>query len=69
MADNTIQIDVKVIGDTTTVCSMNTGSRDVLIFMQTKDYEALQSDGFFIRPGIKPDSANILNTTQVYKTQ
>lgn len=50
-------------------CSMYTGERCIKIFMEKYEYENLIRDGFFIRDGKERDSANVLNTTEVYELQ
>lgn len=37
--------------------------------MEKYEYENLIRDGFFIRDGKERDSANVLNTTEVYELQ
>jgi hypothetical protein len=63
-----VQIDVKKVLDKGIVqCNLYTGERCVKIFMSEYDYSELMRDGFFIRDGKSLDSANVLNTTEVYK--
>jgi hypothetical protein len=62
-----IQIDV-VKGEQNGVyaCNLYTGQRCVRMYIHQHDYESLINDGFFIRDGKKFDSANVLNTTNVF---
>ena len=62
-----IQIDVTQIKGNTVMCNMYTGVLCVRIAMSNRDYEELIRKGFFIRDGKTLDSANVLNTTEVYK--
>lgn len=64
-----IQIDVKKIDEDidTAICKLYTGERCVTILMNGDDYRSLIRDGFFIRDGKELDSANVLNTTDVYE--
>lgn len=61
-----MQIDVLKIADLAVTCNLQTPDRDVRIIMSKSDYAALINDGFFIRDGLKPDSAGVLNTTKDY---
>jgi hypothetical protein len=61
-----MQIDVVKIDKTTVVCNLYTGDRCVRIIMTKEDYEALKRDKFFILDGKTPDSAGVLNTTNLY---
>lgn len=63
-----IQIDVTSVNEKLNVafCNLYTGDRCVKIIMGKHNYELLINDGFFIRDGITPDSANVLNTTLEY---
>ncbi|MDX5347287.1 MAG: hypothetical protein LPJ89_04235 [Hymenobacteraceae bacterium] len=66
MPENYIQLDVKEIKEDWVNCNMFTGQRCVKVFMHISAYEDLKNDGFFIRQGEDPDSANVLNTTLTY---
>lgn len=68
MAKKTLQIDVLVVGDSNTICNLYADGRCIKIAMLTTDYEALKTDGVFIRDGKTRDSAQVLNTTKVYST-
>lgn len=62
-----IQIDVKEITfNNFAKCNLYTDNRCVTIYMTESDYKELVRDGFFIRDGKTKDSANVLNTTEVY---
>jgi len=61
-----VQIDVKDIKDGWAVCNLYTGERCVELIMPKSKYEELIEDGFFIRNGKERDSANVLNTTDVF---
>jgi hypothetical protein len=66
-----VQIDVKSIQLTNkgavAVCNLYANDRCVKIYMSEYDYKELIEDGFFIRDGKSVDSANVLNTTDVYE--
>lgn len=64
---STIQIDVKVKHNEWIECTLYADGRAVRIFMHEANYKALMHDGFFIRNGKELDSANVLNTTEVYE--
>ena len=62
-----IQIDVKKIEDSSVLCILSNGDRDVRIRMSLWDYETLTKEGFFIRPlDSQADGAGCLNTTLTY---
>lgn len=63
---NNLQIDVLKIQPYSVTCNLYTGDRCVKIGMATADYEALVTDGFFLRDGKEADSADVFNTTRVY---
>jgi hypothetical protein len=48
---------------------LSVDGRDCTIYTSRSNYEALIFDGFFIRDGMKKDSAGIVNTTNVYVEQ
>lgn len=64
----TVQIDVVRLSEPPgfVTCNLYTPDRCVKLFMPTHEYEALVRDGFFIRDGQVPDSANVYNTTLLY---
>lgn len=62
-----IQIDVKNIVAGFAHCNLYTDHRCVKILILEYEYENLVKDGFFIRDGKTKDSANVINTTEVYK--
>lgn len=62
-----IQIDIKNIVAGLAHCNLYTGERCVKILIPEYEYENLVKDGFFIRDGKTKDSANVINTTEVYK--
>ena len=66
-----IQIDViKINTEQTHVqCNMYTEDNCVKIYMSITDYESLLADKFFVRDGKTVDSANVLNTSEVYYTK
>lgn len=66
MPKSKIQIDVYRVEGNVVVCGLYTGERWVRMAMSKADYELLVSDGFFIRDGKTPDSANVINTTNVF---
>jgi len=65
-----VQIDVKEssagANKDAVICNLYTRERCVKIYMHQNDYEDLVRDGFFIRTGKERDSANVLNTTDIY---
>ena len=50
-------------------CNLYANGIVVKIFMHEIRYAALIESGFFIRDGKSIDSANILNTTNVYRKE
>lgn len=64
-----MQIDVleKVENQEVMKCSLFADGRAVRIFMHCNDYKRLMEDVFFIRDGKTKDSADVINTTLVYK--
>lgn len=67
-----LQIDAKgpVPGaENTMECLLSVDGRDCRFYMSKTDYEALIYDGVFVRAGKEKDSANCLNTTNVYVEQ
>jgi len=65
----TLQIDVKgaVEGQENLIeMVLSVDGRDCRIYTSKANYEALIFDGVFIRDGESRDSANILNTTNVF---
>lgn len=65
----TLQIDVKdciLEGGSIVKMVLSVDGRDCAFYMSKPNYEALVSDGFFIRDGKTKDSANCINTTKVY---
>jgi hypothetical protein len=61
-----IQIDViKEVGNITE-CLLYADGRAIKMFIGTNDYVRLVEDNFFIRDGKERDSANVLNTTEVF---
>jgi len=63
-----VQIDVKeVMANGIVRCNLYTGDRCIKVFIYGNDYNELIRDGFFIRDGKERDSANVLNTTDVYE--
>jgi hypothetical protein len=70
--DNAIQIDVikRVEGfEHLLQCNMYADGITIKIFLHMNSYEELIQSGFFIRDGKSLDSANVLNTTKVYKKE
>lgn len=67
--DMNIQIDVKRVTDQYAICNLYTPVSCVEIVMRKSDYEYLIHKGFFIRDGKEVDSANVLNTTDIYAKQ
>jgi hypothetical protein len=67
-SDNYIQIDVMNISEKIAIveCNMYTPEGCVKIAMSRTDYDQLQRNGFFIRPGTTADSAGVFNTTIPY---
>ncbi|MCT4588341.1 MAG: hypothetical protein N4A71_11000 [Carboxylicivirga sp.] len=61
-----VQIDVKEIKKGWAICNLYTGKRCIEVVMPEKHYHELMQDGFFIRDGKERDSANVLNTTDVF---
>jgi hypothetical protein len=66
MPDLCVQIDVKKVENGFVKCNLQTGSRDVQMFISESDYQDLIRDGFFLRDGKSVDSAGILNTTPCF---
>ena len=67
--EKTLQIDVKGnMPDNSNImeCNLYVDGRCCKIFMSRVDYEALNYDGVFIRDGRAIDSANVINTTNVF---
>lgn len=65
---NYLQIDVITISEKISIveCNLYTPEGTVKIAMNRNDYEHLQRNGFFIRPGTTADSAGVFNTTVPY---
>ena len=61
------KIDVKEQLGNIVKCTLYADGRAVQMFISTIDYIALVQDGFFIRDGKELDSANVINTTEVYE--
>lgn len=49
--------------------NLYTDNRCVRIYIQASDYQQLIADKFFIRDGKEKDSANVINTTAVYRKE
>lgn len=62
----TMQLDVTDIQENIVLCRLYTSERSVQMVMKRYDYDNLLKEGFFIRDGKERDSANVLNTTEVY---
>lgn len=64
-----LQIDVKgAVSDNPDIieCVFSIDGRDCTFYTSKSNYEALIYDKVFIRDGKEKDSANILNTTNVF---
>ncbi len=61
-----VQIDIKKVENGYAMGYLYTGNRCVKIIMPDHEYHNLHRDGFFIRDGKTPDSAGVLNTTNMY---
>jgi hypothetical protein len=64
-----IQIDVKgpIEADANIIeMILSVDGRDCIFYTSKANYEALIYDGVFVRDGKKKDSANCVNTTNVY---
>jgi hypothetical protein len=62
-----VQLDAISIEGNTVICNLYTGVYCAKISMSKSDYEYLIHKGFFIRDGKEADSADVLNTTDVYR--
>lgn len=65
--DFAIQLDVKEINDKFVRINFYTGVLCPEVIMKRDDYDFLVHKGFFVRPGDAPDSADVLNTTELYR--
>lgn len=66
----TLQIDVKghvEKNHNLIECNLYVDGRCCRIYMSKSNYEALIYDGVFIRDGMTKDSAEVLNTTNVFE--
>lgn len=69
MKKRTLQIDVKgPLEDDPSIieCRISIDGRDCTFYTSKSNYHALMYDGVFIRDGKERDSANVLNTTNVF---
>jgi hypothetical protein len=66
MPDMYVQIDVMQIKDNYVLCNLYTGVLCAQIAISKNDYHYLVEKGFFIRDGKEKDSAQVINTTEVY---
>ena len=71
MTNRSLQIDVVTIGEDIKYsdmvrCNLYIDGRCCTIWTTKSNYEALLYDKVFIRDGKQKDSANILNTTNVF---
>lgn len=48
-------------------CKLIVDGRCCRMFISKANYEDLMYDGVFIRDGKEPDSANVINTTRVFR--
>jgi hypothetical protein len=69
MKKRELQIDVLgFVEDLSMVeCKLIVDGRAGIFYMSKSNYEAFKFDGVFIRDGKEKDSANVLNTTHVFK--
>ena len=70
MKNRNLQIDVLGLMDEAgefMSCILIVDGRSCKIFMSKSNYEALKYDGVFIRDGKEKDSANVINTTRVFR--
>lgn len=70
MPKRNLQIDVKgphELDSDVIDCNLIIDGRTCRFYMSKSNYEALMYDGVFIRDGKIRDSANILNTTNVFE--
>lgn len=69
MKNRKLQIDVvEFVDDLSMVeCKLIIDGRAGLFYMSKSNYEAFMFDGLFIRDGKEKDSANVINTTHVFK--
>jgi hypothetical protein len=65
--DLQVQIDVIEVGEQMVHCEMYTGVYCVKTYISRSDYDQLVYRGFFIRDGKTMDSANVINTTHLFK--
>lgn len=66
-----IQIDVveEIENSQLVKCKLYIDGIATPIFMFKSDYQHLIHDGFFLRDGKSCDSAGVLNTTNLYKSE
>ncbi|RQO65094.1 hypothetical protein DBR40_24800 [Pedobacter sp. KBW01] len=65
-----LQIDVKGTAennDNIIECCLIFDGRSCIFYLSKANYEALMYDGLFIRDGKSRDSANIINTTNLFE--
>jgi len=65
----TIQIDVPAIqppNELIKLIKLIIDGRTIKAYIAFSDYNDLIEDGFFVRDGLKVDSAGIINTSSVY---
>ncbi len=68
--NNSIQIDVREIDRKKNLCTCylytERNTRATKMFISADSYDSLKRAGFFIRSTEQPDSADVLNTTNMY---
>ncbi len=72
MGNRKLQIDVKGPSESNNnimVCNLYIDGRCCRFYMSRVDYEALMYDGVFLRDGKTADSADVINTTNLYEEQ
>jgi len=63
----TLQIDVKKeVSDGIMECVLCFDGYSTYMYISRSDYETLKKENFFIRDGKSLDSANVMNTTNVF---
>lgn len=67
MKNRTLQIDVLKIEGHIVTCKIIIDGRGCIFHTSKSNYEALVYDGVFIRDGKEKDSANVINTTNVFE--
>jgi hypothetical protein len=67
-----LQIDVKgpaAINEAIIEMYLCVNGHDFRVYTSRENYQALIAEGFFVRDGKETDSANCINTTNVYVEQ